>query len=90
MRAKASYTRYEKVRIIASRALQIAQGSPIFTKVPRGVTDPIEIAQLEWEAGVIPIDVKMKNEAPVAVERAEDEEEETEEVEEKEEEAEAE
>jgi len=91
MKGKVSYTRYEKTRIVASRALQIAQGSPILTKVPKGVTDPIEIAQLEWEAEVIPIDVKVKDEKPVDVGRAEDEEEDTaEEAEEKEEETESE
>lgn len=52
------YTRYEKTRIIAARALQIAKGSPILTKTPSGLVDPIKIAELEWEAGVIPIDIK--------------------------------
>ena len=52
------YTRYEKARIISARALQIAQGSPVLIKLPKGVVDPKEIALLEWEAGVIPIDVK--------------------------------
>jgi DNA-directed RNA polymerase subunit K/omega len=54
------YTRYEKARIISARALQIAQGAPVLIKVPKGVTDPKEIAKLEWEAGVIPIDVKKR------------------------------
>ena len=52
------YTRYEKTRIISARALQIAQGSPVLVDVPKGVIEPIEIAKLEWEAGVIPIDIK--------------------------------
>ncbi|UCD07493.1 MAG: DNA-directed RNA polymerase subunit K [Candidatus Aenigmatarchaeota archaeon] len=51
-------TRFEKTRIISARALQIAQGSPVLIKVPKNVTEPIEIAKLEWEAGVIPIDIK--------------------------------
>ena len=51
-------TRYEKTRIISARALQISQGSPVLVKVPRGVTKPVEIAELEWEAGIIPIDIK--------------------------------
>jgi len=55
-------TRYEKTRIISARALQIAQGSPVLVKVPRGVTKPIDIARLEFEAGVIPIDIKRKGE----------------------------
>ncbi|MEM5798926.1 MAG: DNA-directed RNA polymerase subunit K [Candidatus Aenigmatarchaeota archaeon] len=60
MRSKDSYTKYEKVRIIAARALQIAQGSPVLVKVPKGITDPLEIAKLEWEAEVIPIDIKRR------------------------------
>ena len=53
------YTRYEKTRIISARALQIAQGSPVLIKAPRG-TSPIEVARLEWEKGMIPIDIKKR------------------------------
>ncbi len=56
-----SYTRYEKTRIISARALQISQGSPILVDVPKGVTKPLEVAKLEWEAGLIPIDVKRRD-----------------------------
>ncbi len=56
-----TYTRYEKARIISTRALQIAQGAPILMKIPKGMTDPKEIAKIEWNAGVIPIDIKGKN-----------------------------
>lgn len=52
------YTRYEKARIISARALQIAQGAPVLIKLPKQVSDPQEIAKTEWEAGVIPIDIK--------------------------------
>lgn len=55
---KRKYTKFEKTRIISARALQIAQGSPVLVALKRGVTDPIDIAKLEWEAGVIPIDIK--------------------------------
>jgi DNA-directed RNA polymerase subunit K/omega len=51
-------TRYEKTRIISARALQISQGSPVLINVPRGVTKPIEIAEMEWKAGVIPIGIR--------------------------------
>lgn len=51
-------TRYEKTRIISARALQIAQGSPSMVKIPRGVSKPVEIATIEWEQGLIPIDIK--------------------------------
>jgi DNA-directed RNA polymerase subunit K len=52
------YTRYEKARIISARALQIAQGAPVLIKLPRDMTDPQEIAKIEWDSGVIPIDIK--------------------------------
>ena len=58
MKERRKYTRYERTRIISARALQIAQGSPVFIDIPKGVTKPIDIAILEWEAGVIPIDIK--------------------------------
>lgn len=60
MREKEKYTRYEKTRIISARALQISQGSPILVDIPRGVIKPVDIAILEWEAGVIPIDIKYR------------------------------
>ena len=56
------YTRYERTRIIAARALQLAQGSPAFIKVPRGLETPLDIAKLEWDKGAIPIDVKRRDE----------------------------
>jgi DNA-directed RNA polymerase subunit K len=58
---KHHYTRYEKARIISARALQIAQGAPILMKIPKGLADPKEIAKLEWNAGVVPIDIKKMN-----------------------------
>jgi DNA-directed RNA polymerase subunit K len=58
MQKKDSYSRYEKSRILAARALQISQGAPVLVKLPKGMINPLEIAKLEWEAGVIPIDIK--------------------------------
>ena len=55
------YTRFEKARIIGARALQIARGAPVMVKTK--LKDPIEIARIEFEKGVIPIDVK-KSETP--------------------------
>ena len=52
------HSRYEITRILSARALQIAQGSPVLVKVPKSVTEPFEIAELEWKAGVIPIDIR--------------------------------
>jgi DNA-directed RNA polymerase subunit K len=54
------YTRYEKARIVSARALQIAHGSPVLVSVPKSVTEPKEIALLEWDKGIIPIDIKKK------------------------------
>lgn len=58
MKDKDLYSKYEKTKIISARALQIAQGGPVLVDVPKGVTDPVQIAKLEWEKSLIPIDVK--------------------------------
>lgn len=53
-------SKYEKVRIISSRALQIAQGAPPLVKLPKGVSSPVDIATLEWDKNVIPIEAKKR------------------------------
>ena len=53
-------SKYEKVRIISSRALQIAQGAPPLVKVPKNVISPIDVAALEYEAGLVPIEVRKR------------------------------
>ncbi|MEM4282714.1 MAG: DNA-directed RNA polymerase subunit K [Candidatus Woesearchaeota archaeon] len=60
---KPKYTKYEIARMIGSRALQIAQGAPFLIKLSQEELqrlryNPIEIAKLEFEAGVLPITVK--------------------------------
>lgn len=52
------YTRFEKAAIIGARALQISMGAPVLIGIPKGMTDPVEIAELEFKEGVIPITVK--------------------------------
>lgn len=52
------YTKYEKARIIGARALQIAQGAPVFIKTEK--KNPIDIAMEEFEKGLIPITVKRR------------------------------
>ena len=57
------YTKYEKARMIGSRALQLSMGAPFLVKLsPEELVkmkyDPIEIALQEFNAGVIPITVK--------------------------------
>lgn len=56
------FTKYEKARIIGSRALQLSMGAPYLVKLApedleRIKYNPIEIAKMEFEAGVIPMDV---------------------------------
>ncbi|MBL7160692.1 MAG: DNA-directed RNA polymerase subunit K [Candidatus Aenigmarchaeota archaeon] len=58
--SKREYSKFERTRIISARALQIAQGSPVFVDVPKGEFRPIEIAKMEWDVGLIPIDIKGK------------------------------
>ncbi len=52
------YTRFEKARIIGARALQVSLGAPVLLDIPEGMIDPIEIAKMEFDNEVIPIDVK--------------------------------
>ena len=52
------YTRFERARILGARALQISLGAPILTDVPGGLVDPVQIAELEFGAGRIPITVR--------------------------------
>ncbi len=57
-----SYTKYEKARMIGSRALQLAMGAPFLIKLGEKDLEelgfnPIEIAKIEFEKGVLPITV---------------------------------
>ena len=52
------YTRFERARIIGARALQIAAGAPILVKTK--LSDPIKIAELEFNKGLVPLDVKRR------------------------------
>ncbi len=47
-------TKYEKSRIISTRALQITMGAPILIDLHK-VTDPIVIATIELESGILPL-----------------------------------
>ncbi|MGI6471983.1 MAG: DNA-directed RNA polymerase subunit K [Candidatus Methanomethylophilaceae archaeon] len=51
------YTRFEKARIIGSRALQISYGAPVLVDYPEKMIDPIDIAMLEYDNDMIPITV---------------------------------
>lgn len=54
----AEYTRFERARILGARALQISLGAPILSDIPPALIDPVEIAEREFAAGVIPITVR--------------------------------
>ena len=60
---KIRYTKYEKARMIGSRALQIAMGAPFLVKLEQKdlkkiAYNPIEIAKIEFKKGIIPITIK--------------------------------
>ncbi len=57
------YTKYERARMIGSRALQLSMGAPFLVKLEKEELekirfDPIEIALIEFQEGVLPITVK--------------------------------
>jgi DNA-directed RNA polymerase subunit K/omega len=57
-----AHTKFERARIIGSRALQISMGAPFLIKLSGEELEkirynPVEIAKKEYEAGVIPIRV---------------------------------
>ncbi len=56
-------TKYEKARLIGARALQISMGAPILVDLKEDDLknikyNPVEIAKIEFEKGVIPLEVK--------------------------------
>lgn len=57
------YTKYEKARLIGSRALQISMGAPFLVKLsPKNLEEigynTVEIAKMEYKEGVLPMTVK--------------------------------
>ncbi len=57
-----TYTKYERGRIIGSRALQISQGAPLLIKFSEKELeelnyDPVSIAKKEYKAGLIQMDI---------------------------------
>jgi len=51
-----NFTRFEKTRIISARALQISMGAPVLVKTD--AHDPKDVANTEFEKGVLPITVR--------------------------------
>ena len=52
------YTRFERARILGARALQVSLGAPVLIDIPATLVDPVEIAEVEFAAGRIPITVR--------------------------------
>ena len=57
------YTKYEKARMIGSRALQISMGAPFLLKLSTEDLEaikynPLDIAVREFDEGILPITVK--------------------------------
>ena len=57
------YTKYEKARLVGARALQISMGAPLLIKLNEEELEkinynPIEIAKIELEKGILPITIK--------------------------------
>lgn len=53
-------TRYERARIIGSRALQVSMGAPVLIEVPESLEgpNPVGISMREYGLGLIPITVR--------------------------------
>ena len=65
---KIKYTKYEKARMIGSRALQLSMGAPLLINfsdedLQKLRYDPIEIALKEYDEGILPITVKRPNQS---------------------------
>jgi DNA-directed RNA polymerase subunit K len=56
-------TKYEKARLIGARALQLSMGAPLLLDLKEEDFEkmnynPIEIAKMEFEKGILPITIK--------------------------------
>ena len=61
--AENDYTKYEKARMIGSRALQISMGAPFLVKLSTKQLEvleynPIRIAEAEFEKDLLPITIR--------------------------------
>jgi len=57
------FSKYERARILGARALQISMDAPILSKMDKEELenlnfDPLRIAEIELDSGVLPITVK--------------------------------
>ncbi|BGP14894.1 subunit common to RNA polymerases I, II, and III [Rhodosporidiobolus nylandii] len=51
-------TKYERARILGTRALQISMNAPVLVPLNNGESDPLEIAQKELAAKKVPLVVR--------------------------------
>lgn len=66
-------TKFEKSRIIGSRALQLSMGAPFLVELSEEKLEsinynPVEIAKIEYKEGVIPMQIKRRKPMPEEVE----------------------
>lgn len=71
--AEESYSKYEIAQMVGVRAKQISMGAPIKIKLTKKQLEevsynPIEIAKLEFEAGVIPLRIVREMPLPPTLE----------------------
>ena len=71
------YSKYEIARILGARALQLSMNAPLLLKIEKDELeriryDPLEIAEIELRAGVLPITVKRPLPQKTEVEEQED------------------
>lgn len=57
------FSRYEISRILGARALQVAMNAPLLVKISKEELerihyDPLKIAEMEFNSGILPISVK--------------------------------
>lgn len=77
---KDSFTKYEVARILGARALQLSMNAPMLLAIKKEKLeevnfDPLRIAELEFDSGILPITVKRP--LPERIEEELEEEEET-------------
>ncbi len=52
-------TKYERARVLGTRALQISMGAPVLVEIG-GETDPLAIALKELKAGKVPLTIRRR------------------------------
>lgn len=57
------FSKYEKARMVGSRALQLSMGAPFLVKISKKELEslkynPVQIALYEFEKGILPITVR--------------------------------